>query len=86
MEGAQPLGTIPGAEFSISHFQIGYGDTSMLISDGILEAQDKEGHLFGFERVSELLRTKVSASALAIEAQIFGQEDDISVVSVTRAV
>jgi serine phosphatase RsbU (regulator of sigma subunit) len=86
MEDALPLGTIPGAEFSISHFQIGKGDTLTLISDGILEAQDKDGHLFGFERVSELLRIKVSAAALAAAAQIFGQEDDISVVSVTRAV
>jgi serine phosphatase RsbU (regulator of sigma subunit) len=41
MEGALPLGTIPGAEFSISHFQIGRGDTLTLISDGILEALDQ---------------------------------------------
>jgi hypothetical protein len=84
MEGALPLGTIPGAEFSVSYFQIGKGDTLTLISDGILEAQDKEGHLFGFERVADLLRTKLSAAALATAAQLFGQEDDISVVSVTR--
>ena len=37
------------------------------------------GHLFGFERVSELLRTKVSASAVAAAAQTFGQEAMISV-------
>ena len=27
------------------------------MSDGIAEATDDEGHLFGFERVHELLRT-----------------------------
>jgi hypothetical protein len=27
MDGALPLGTIAGADFSISHFQIGKGDT-----------------------------------------------------------
>jgi hypothetical protein len=85
MEGALPLGTIPEAEFPVSHFQLGKGDTLTLISDGIIEAQDKKGHLFGFERVNELLRTRLSAAALATAAQLFGQEDDISVVSVTRS-
>lgn len=58
MEGLLPLGTILGAGFSTSHFQIGNGYSLMLISDGILEAQGKEGHLFGSGRVSEPLRTK----------------------------
>ena len=85
MEGALPLGTIPGAEFPVSHFQLGKGDNLTLISDGIIEAQDEKGHLFGFERVNEHLRTRLSAAALATAAQLFGQEDDISVVSVTRS-
>jgi serine phosphatase RsbU (regulator of sigma subunit) len=57
----------------------------VLISDGIVEATDAEGCLFGFERVLDLLRTAVSAAELAGAAQRFGQEDDISVISVTRA-
>jgi serine phosphatase RsbU (regulator of sigma subunit) len=54
------------------------------MSDGIVEATDANGKLFGFERVNELLGTAKSAAEIAGVAQAFGQEDDISVISVTR--
>jgi Stage II sporulation protein E (SpoIIE) len=84
MEGALPLGMMPGAEFSVMRFKLAEGDRLMLLSDGIVEAMDDEGHLFGFERVHDLLHTKRSAAEVASAAQSFGQEDDISVISVTR--
>ena len=84
MEGSLPLGMIEDAEFSVLRFQIEEGDKIVLISDGIVEAADAEGRLFGFERVHQLLRAAVSATELAATAQSFGQEDDISVISVTR--
>jgi hypothetical protein len=85
MEGALPLGMMPGAIFPILCFQMEECDRLVLISDGIVEATDAEGSLFGFERVHNLLRTAVSAAELAGTAQSFGQQDDISVISVTRA-
>jgi serine phosphatase RsbU (regulator of sigma subunit) len=54
------------------------------MSDGIAEATDLNGNLFGFERVLDLLRNSASAAAIAAAAQNFGQEDDISVISITR--
>ena len=48
-------------------------------------ATDANGKLFGFERVDELLRAAKSAAEIAGAAQAFGQEDDISAISVTRA-
>jgi hypothetical protein len=84
MEGALPLGIMEGAEFSVMHFHLKDGDKLVLMSDGIAEATDADGHLFGFERVNELLRTAKSAGEVATAAQSFGQEDDISVISVTR--
>jgi serine phosphatase RsbU (regulator of sigma subunit) len=54
------------------------------MTDGIAEAQDKGGRLFGFERIEKLLRQRASAVTLAGEAQSFGQEDDITVLTVTR--
>jgi len=48
MEGALPLGAIAGIEFPLMHFQLRASDTLMLMSDGIVEAQDAEGRLFGF--------------------------------------
>jgi serine phosphatase RsbU (regulator of sigma subunit) len=84
IEGALPLGVIEGAEFSFLQFQLMDDDTLVMMSDGIAEATDVEGHLFGFERVHELLRTAGSAAEVANAAQRFGQEDDISVITVTR--
>jgi len=60
------------------------GDRLMLLSDGVVEATDANGKLFGFERVNELLRKAKTVTEIASAAQAFGQEDDISVISVTR--
>ena len=48
MEGALPIGMLPQAEFSVMHFQLARGDTLMLMSDGVAEAQDQHKNLFGF--------------------------------------
>jgi serine phosphatase RsbU (regulator of sigma subunit) len=84
MEGALPLGVIEDAEFSVMRFELNEQDRLVLMSDGITEATDASGKLFGFERVNELLSTASSAAEVASVAQKFGQEDDISVISVTR--
>jgi len=84
IEGALPLGMIETAECSRMRFQLEPDDRLVLISDGILEATDAEGKLFGFERIQELLHGRTSAAQLADAAQKFGQDDDISVIAVTR--
>ena len=83
MEGALPLGLIDSAESSVMHFQLKQGDRLVMMSDGVVEATDGNGRLFGFERVNELLRTAKNAAEVAEAALEFGQEDDISVISVT---
>jgi serine phosphatase RsbU (regulator of sigma subunit) len=84
MEGALPLGVTANAKFSVTHFQLAPGDRLMLMSDGVVEAQDKNGRLFGFDRVNTMLQKPITAAEVANAAQAFGQEDDISVLSVTR--
>jgi hypothetical protein len=84
MEGALPLGIIEAAEPSVLCLHLEPGDTLLLMSDGIVEATNGEGQLFGFERISELLRLNISAADLADAAHAFGQEDDISIISVMR--
>jgi serine phosphatase RsbU (regulator of sigma subunit) len=83
MEGTLPLGMMETAEFSVMRFKLAKGDRLVLMSDGIAEATDADGHLFGFERAKNLLRTAGSAAEVASAAQKFGQKDDISVISVT---
>jgi serine phosphatase RsbU (regulator of sigma subunit) len=82
IEGALPLGAIPGIDFPVLQFKLAADDTLMLMTDGVAEAQDSEGHLFGFDRIGEMLRKGTAAAALATAAQAFGQEDDITVLTV----
>jgi sulfur transfer complex TusBCD TusB component (DsrH family) len=84
VEGALPLGVIDNAGFTITHFQLQENDRLLLTSDGIVEAMDEEGRLFGFERLQELLQSRLTAAEVATAAQNFGQQDDISVIAVTR--
>jgi Stage II sporulation protein E (SpoIIE) len=86
MEGALPMGMLPHADFTVMHFQLAPGDTLMLMSDGVAEAQDQHKNLFGFERIGEMLQRPISAAALASAAQAFGQEDDILVLRIQRKV
>lgn len=86
VEGALPLGIIPEADFPITRFRLKNGDRLVLVSDGVAEAMDAERRLFGFERVEEMLAQQpLTAADLADAAQTFGQEDDISVIAITRA-
>jgi sulfur transfer complex TusBCD TusB component (DsrH family) len=84
MEGSLPLGIIAGAQPSVMHFWLKPDDKLVLTSDGIVEAMDPQGQLFGFERMASLLGEAVSAAGIADAAQAFGQEDDISVISLMR--
>jgi len=84
MEGALPLGTISGIGFPILRFMLSEDDKLMLMTDGIAEAQDADGKLFGFDRIGEMLRKGVGGAALATAAQGLGQEDDITVLTVAR--
>jgi serine phosphatase RsbU (regulator of sigma subunit) len=84
IEGTLPLGVIASQRFSVMNFQLRDGDKLLMMSDGVVEATNAEGQLFGFDRVRELLRSGPSVAEVASAAQSFGQEDDISIISVTR--
>ncbi|MGA7156431.1 MAG: SpoIIE family protein phosphatase [Acidobacteriaceae bacterium] len=84
MEGALPLGTIPDADHSVTKLVLKPGDSLMVMSDGIVEAQNTHGELFGFNRIDALLRSHASAAEVATAAQTFGQEDDILVLRVQK--
>jgi len=84
IEGSLPLGMVENFDCSVLEFQLSASDRLLLVSDGVPEATNERGQLLGFERVLELVRTQPTAAKLAEAAQAFGQEDDISVISVTR--
>jgi sigma-B regulation protein RsbU (phosphoserine phosphatase) len=82
LEGALPLGILPNPDFPVARWQLQPGDALVLLTDGVVEAQDAHGRLFGFERLQELFGSNPTAAALANAAQAFGQQDDITVLSV----
>jgi serine phosphatase RsbU (regulator of sigma subunit) len=52
------------------------------VSDGVVEARDARSELLGFERLAAL--TTKRAAEIADAAQRWGQEDDITVLTVAR--
>lgn len=82
MEGALPLGMIAGISFPTHLLQLQPGDELTMMSDGIAEAQDSRGQLFGFERVHEMMTGGATAEEIAAAAMRFGQADDITVLQV----
>jgi Stage II sporulation protein E (SpoIIE) len=86
MEGAFPIGIVPDGDFAITSFALTQGDNLFLMSDGVVEATDPQGALFGFDRIAELLQRHATSQEIAVAAQQFGQEDDILVLQVRRNV
>ncbi len=74
-----PLGVIADTQFEQTTFQLNHGDRLVFISDGVVEATNPHGELFGFERTQQV--SNESARYIAQTAQHFGQNDDITVVS-----
>jgi Stage II sporulation protein E (SpoIIE) len=81
IEGALPLGAVPGMQFPASHFSLNAGDTLLLLTDGLVEARNAAGELFGFERTAAM--STESAQNIARAAQAHGQEDDITLLTVS---
>ena len=74
-----PLGVIADIRYEEASFQLDRHDRLVFVSDGVVEATNAEGELFGFERTQQVSRE--SARYIAQEAKHFGQTDDITVVS-----
>jgi len=53
-----------------------------LLTDGVLEARNANGDLFGFDRTAAI--STRPAHEVARTAGLFGQEDDITVLTFTR--
>jgi serine phosphatase RsbU (regulator of sigma subunit) len=83
VETGLPLGIIPEVEYKESQFMLRPGECLTFLSDGVVEARNASGELFGFERTLGIINS--SATAIAQAAKDFGQDDDITVLSITRA-
>ena len=82
VESSLPLGLASNTTYPETHFQLPQGVQLTLLSDGVVEARNSEGKLFGFDRTAAV--SNGSAEEVARAAQSHGQEDDITVLTVTR--
>jgi serine phosphatase RsbU (regulator of sigma subunit) len=84
LPGALPLGLDTATTYQQVEVQLREGDHFSLYTDGLLEARSPSGELYGFERLQVLFGTRPSASQASEEAVAFGQEDDVTVLTLTR--
>ena len=63
--------------------QLAPGDRLTFISDGVIEARNAAGELFGFDRTRQL--SSRAAQQIADAAVEFGQQDDITVLTLSLA-
>ena len=82
LPGTLPLGVLADATYEEVRLYLHPGDRLLLMSDGVVEARKPSGELFGFDRVYNL--SNQSAFYIADAAKEFGQEDDITVLTIRR--
>lgn len=93
-EGGLILGPNPGATYRRGYRDFPPGATLLAYTDGVTEAEGRDGSMFGVERLRELVREH-RGSARALVQCVFAQlselsahdppRDDQTVVAVTRA-
>jgi serine phosphatase RsbU (regulator of sigma subunit) len=82
LEPDLPLGIAPEEKYAEHTIRLELGDRLTLLSDGVVEARDARGALFGFERTRAI--SAEPADAIAEAALKYGQADDITVLTLLR--
>jgi serine phosphatase RsbU (regulator of sigma subunit) len=83
LECGLPLGLAAGAHYSEVRVQLQPAARLTLATDGVVEARNAAGELFGFDRTAAI--SGQSADQIAKTAELFGQDDDITVLTLTFA-
>jgi hypothetical protein len=84
LPGALPLGIDPAIAYEETTVHLLPGDRFALYTDGLLEARAPSGEIFSFERLQALFASAPDAAQASEAALAFGQDDDITVVTLTR--
>jgi serine phosphatase RsbU (regulator of sigma subunit)/predicted ester cyclase len=90
-----PLGLMPGMHYEEKEIVLQKGDSTLLYTDGLVEAHDPKGEMFGFPRlralVSEHAEEEKSLQETLLEelysfvGEGWEQEDDITLVTLRRS-
>jgi serine phosphatase RsbU (regulator of sigma subunit) len=84
LTGSLPLSVIAASAPEQATLEMRPGDRLTLMTDGVVEARDAQGGLFGFGRAQSLLHQHASPVSLAEAAIRHGQDDDLTVISILR--
>ena len=84
MPGALPLGLVAEAHYTAGVIALRVNDRLTLYTDGLLEARNAAGELYSFDRLEALMAARPDAGQAVDAAVEFGQEDDITVLTLTR--
>jgi len=88
-----PLGLLPGMDYPEHEAVLAPGESVLLYSDGLVEAHDTAGDMFGFPRLRELMAVERPGSELldhlldelhGFVGRGWDQEDDITLVALQR--
>jgi hypothetical protein len=82
IENGLPLGLSENETYTETYSRLDESEQLTLVTDGVVEARGKDGEIFGFARTQAI--SNLPAEAIAQTAQDFGQDDDISVIAITR--
>ena len=84
LEPSLPLGLVAATLYGEITVKLRPGDHLSLYTDGLLEARNAIGELYGFDRLHALLAGHPTAQQASEAALAFGQDDDITVLTLTR--
>jgi len=82
VHGGMPLGLEATRSYAESTFMLRADEQLTMLTDGVVEARNRQGELYGFDRTAQIAMH--SAEAIANLAREFGQEDDITVLTLSR--
>jgi serine phosphatase RsbU (regulator of sigma subunit) len=89
-----PLGLMPGMSYEQKEMVLDAGDSTLFYSDGLVEAHDPKGEMFGFPRLRELVAKHGEEGSLeeALLEELYSfvgegweQEDDITLLALRRS-
>jgi serine phosphatase RsbU (regulator of sigma subunit) len=89
-----PLGLMPGMSYEEKEIELDVGEGVFFYSDGLVEAHDPNGEMFGFPRLRELVAEHGEEGSLeeAILEELYSfvgedweQEDDITLLTLERS-
>ncbi len=89
-----PLGLMPGMSYEEKEIELDVGESVFFYSDGLVEAHDPKGEMFGFPRLRALIAKHCEEGALGdfLLEELFSfvgegweQEDDITLLTLQRS-